>query len=100
MFSLSRVICVGTYVRDKLSIYLLHNGSSSCEGMNLCSFWRPISAMSLLKSPHSICMWFGCASICILMVCCMVGINLIFQYVKACINVLLAMIVMDDFLHV
>ena len=46
-------------------------------GVNLYSFWRPISAMSLLKSPHSIYVWFGCASICILMVCCMVGINLI-----------------------
>ena len=46
-------------------------------GVNLCSFWHPISAMSLLKSPHSIYVWFGCASICILMVCCMVGINLI-----------------------
>ena len=68
---------VGIYVRDKLSIHLFHNTSSFCRGMNLCSFWRPISAMSLLKSPHSIYVWFGCASICILMVCCMVGINLI-----------------------
>ena len=67
---------VGIYVRDKLSIYLLHNMSSSYGGVNLCPFWRPISAMSLLKPLHSIYVWFGCASICILMVCCMVGINL------------------------
>ena len=45
-------------------------------GMYL-SFWHPISAMSLLKSPHSIYVRFECASICVLMVCCMVGINLI-----------------------
>ena len=68
---------VGIYVRDKLSIYLLYNRSFSCGGMNLCSFWRPISAISLLKSLHSIYVWFGCASIYILVVCCMVGINLI-----------------------
>ena len=77
MSSLSKVIFVGIYVRDKLSIYLLHNRSSSCGEVNLCSFWRPISAMSLLKSLLSIYVWFRCASICILMVCCMVGINLI-----------------------
>ena len=40
-------------------------------------FFRLISAMSLLKSPHNMCMWFGCESICILMVCCMIGISLI-----------------------
>ena len=68
---------VGIYVRDKLLAYIFHNMSSSYGGMNLCSFCRPISAMSLLKSPHSIYVWFGCASICILMVCCMVGINLV-----------------------
>ena len=68
---------VGIYVRSKLLVYVFHSRSSSCGGMNLCSFCRPISAISLLKSPHSIYVWFGCASICILMVCCMVGINLI-----------------------
>ena len=68
--------------------------------MNLCSFSGPISAMSLLKSPHSIYVWFGHASICTLMVCCMVGINLISSICEGMYNVLLAMIVMDDFLHV
>ena len=68
---------VEIYVRDKLSIYLLHNRFSSCGGVNLCSFSCPTSAMSLLKSLHNIYVWFGCASVCILMVCCMVGINLI-----------------------
>ena len=68
---------VGIYVRDKFSVYIFHNRSSSCGGVNLCSFCHPISTISLLKSPHRIYVWFGCASICILMVCCMVGINLI-----------------------
>ena len=68
---------VGIYVRDKLSAYIFHNMSSSCRGVNLCSFCCPISAMSLLKSPQSIYVWFGCASILILMVCCMIGINLV-----------------------
>ena len=54
--------------------------------------------MSLLKSVHSICMWFECASICILIVVVWLRLILYLQYVKACINVLLAMIVMDDFL--
>ena len=46
-------------------------------GVNLCSFCLPISAMSLLKSPHIIYVWFGCALICVLMVCCMTGISFI-----------------------
>ena len=67
---------VGIYVRDKLSTYIFHTRSSSCGGVSLCSFCHPIRAISLVKSPHSIYVWFGCASICILMVCCMIGINL------------------------
>ena len=63
---------VGIYVRDRLSTYIFHSISSSCGGVNLCSFCRPISAMSLLKSPHSMYVWFGCASIYSLMVCCVV----------------------------
>ena len=67
---------VGMYVRGRLSTYIFHSMSSSCGGVNLCSFCRPISAMSLLKSPHNMYVWFGCASICSLMVCCMDGISL------------------------
>ena len=51
---------VEIYVRDKLSPYLFHNRFFSCKRVNLCSFYRPISAMSLLKSPHNIHVWFGC----------------------------------------
>ena len=68
---------VGIYARDRLLVYVFHLRSSSCEGVNLCSFCLPISAIPLLKSPHSIYVWFGCVSISLLMVCCMVGINLI-----------------------
>ena len=66
----------GIYAKDKLSAYIFHTRSSSCRGVNLCSLCHPISAISLLKSPHSIYMWVGFASICVLMVCCMIGISL------------------------
>ena len=68
---------VGIYARDKLSVYVFHLRSSSCGGVNLCSYCLPISAISLLKSPHSMFVWFGCMSISLLMVCCIVGISLI-----------------------
>ena len=68
---------VGIYARDKLSVYVFHLRSFSCGGVNLCSYYLPISAIFLLKSPHSIYVWFGCVSISLLMVCCIVGINLI-----------------------
>ena len=58
-------------------MYVLHVWSSSCGGIYLNSFWCSISAISLLKSPHNICVWLGCESICILIVCCMIGISLI-----------------------
>ena len=32
-----------------------HSVSSVCGGVVMYSFWRPIRAMSLLKSPHNIC---------------------------------------------
>ena len=37
--------------------------SSSCGGVLLLLFCLPISAMSRLKSPHRMCMWFGCVVI-------------------------------------
>ena len=91
---------VGIYVKNKLSAYIFHTRSSSCRGVNLCSFCCPISAIFLLKALHSIYVWFGCAFICILMVCCMIGISLNLHCEKACINVLLTMVVLDDFLYV
>ena len=48
---------VGMYVRDKLSAYVFHSRSFSCGGVNLCSFCRPISTISLLKSLHNIYVW-------------------------------------------
>ena len=65
------------YVRDRLSVYVFHLKSSSCGGVILCSYCLPISAISLLKSPHSMCVWLGCVSISFLMVCSIVGISLI-----------------------
>ena len=54
---------VGIYVRDRLLVYVFYSMSCSSGGVNLCSFCHPISTMSLLKSPHNIYMWFGCAAI-------------------------------------
>ena len=52
---------VGIYVRDRLLIYIFHLKSSSYGRVNLCSFYLPISAISLLKSPHSIyCVYWIC----------------------------------------
>jgi hypothetical protein len=33
------------------------------------SFCRPMKAISLLKSPHSIWKWFGCVMICCVICC-------------------------------
>ena len=65
------------YVKNRLSVYVLHVRSSSCGGIYFNSFWHPISAISLLKSLHNMYVLFGCEFICILLVCCMIGISLI-----------------------
>ena len=70
------------YINNGLSIYVLYVRSSSYGGVYLNLFWRPINAIFLLKSPHNICMWFGCESICILMVCYMILV-LYLQCVRA-----------------
>ena len=75
------------YVNNRLSLYVLYVRSSSCKGIYLSLFWCPISAISLLMSPHNICVWFGFESICILIVCCMIGISLISSMCGACIYV-------------
>ena len=54
-----------------------HSISSTCGGVVLYSFWRPIRAMSLLKSPHIICVWFGWLVVCCVMFCCIIGMSLI-----------------------
>ena len=65
------------YVNNRLSVYVFHVWSFSCGRVYLNLFWHPITAISLLKFSHNICVWFGCESICILIVCCMIGISLI-----------------------
>ena len=65
-------------------MYALHLRSSSLWGVGggvvPCSFCLPISAMSLVKSRHKVCVcvcvWFGCAIICVFMVCIISGMNL------------------------
>ena len=36
-----------------------HSISSDCGGVVVYPFCRPIRAISLLKSPHRICVWLG-----------------------------------------
>ena len=42
----------------------------------LCSFCRPIRAMSLLKSPHNMCIWLKCVVVCCVMFSWIVGMYL------------------------
>ena len=42
-------------MRCRLFVNVRHSISSVCGGVVLCLFWRPIRAMSLLKSPHRMC---------------------------------------------
>ena len=53
-----------------------HSMSSGCGGVVLWSLYRPIRAMSLLKSPHKMWMWFGCAMVCCVISCFIIGICL------------------------
>ena len=34
-------------------------------------------AMSLLKSPHKMCVWFGWLVVCCIIFCCIIGISLV-----------------------
>ena len=43
------------------------------------SFCRPMRAISLLKLPHRMYVWFGYVVIKVLIVCCIIGINLTFS---------------------
>ena len=53
----------------RLVVSVRHSISSACGGVVLCSFWRPIRAMSLLKSPQRMCAWFEYLLICCVIVC-------------------------------
>ena len=54
---------VGIYSRLRIVVKFFHWMSSSCGGTLLLLFYLPVSAISLLKSPHKMCVWFGCAII-------------------------------------
>ena len=54
---------VGIYSRLRVVVKFFHWMSSSCGGVLLLLFCLPISAISLLKSPHKMCVWFWCAVI-------------------------------------
>ena len=54
---------VGIYSRLRVEVKFFHWMSSSCGGVLPLLFCRPVSAMSRLKSPHKMCIWFGCVFI-------------------------------------
>jgi hypothetical protein len=64
-------------VSCRLFINVRHSMSSACGDVVMYSYWGPIRAISLLKSPHIMCMWFGWLVVCCVMFCCIIGINLI-----------------------
>ena len=51
---------VGIYSRLRDIVKFFHWKSSSCGGVLVLLFCLPLSAMSWLKSPHSVYMWLGC----------------------------------------
>ena len=54
---------VGIYSKFRDVVKFFHWMSSSCGGVLVLLFCLPISAMSRLKSPHKMYVWFGCAAI-------------------------------------
>ena len=46
---------MGMYVSWRLSVNVRHSLSSSCGGVVVYPFCRPLRAISLLKSPHMMC---------------------------------------------
>ena len=66
---------MGTYVSCRLFVNACQSTSSTSGGVIVCSFWRPIRAMSLLKSPHSMCVWCGWFVICWVMFCWIIGMD-------------------------
>ena len=66
---------MGIYVSWRLFVNVCHSISSACGGVITYSFCLPIRAMSLLKSPHRISVWFGWLVFCCVMFCCIIGIS-------------------------
>ena len=56
------------YSRLSESVKFLHWMSSSCGGVLVLLFCLPMSAISRLKSPHSIYVWLWCAEIWVVIV--------------------------------
>ena len=53
---------VGIYSKFRDVVKFFH-WMSSCDGVLVLLFCLPICAMSRLKSPHKMYVWFGCAAI-------------------------------------
>ena len=68
---------MGIYVSLRLFVNVRHSISSACGGVVMYPFCRPMRAISLLKSPHKMCVWFGWFVVCCIIFCCIIGISLI-----------------------
>ena len=54
---------VGIYSKLRVVVKSFHWISSSCGGVLMLLFYLLVSTMFCLKSPHRMCMWFGCVVI-------------------------------------
>ena len=71
----------------------LHSVSSVCGGVVFWSLCRPIRAISLLKSPHRMWVWFGCA-----VICCVISRFIIGMYLMSsmCVGIYMCIISHGD----
>ena len=83
------MLFVGMHLSRMEFVKALHSVSSVCGGVMFRSLCRPIRAISLLKSPHSMWVWFGCVVICCVISCFIMGmylVSLVCVGIYMCIN--------------
>lgn len=68
---------VGIYLSCNAYVNARHSISYGCGGVVLWSFCRPIKAISILKSPHRMYVWFGYVVICCVIVCFIIWMYLV-----------------------
>jgi hypothetical protein len=61
----------------RLFVNARHSISSACGGVVMYLFCLPIKAMSMLKSPHRMCMWLGWLVVCCVIFCYIIGISIV-----------------------
>ena len=83
------MLFVGMYLSWMEFVNALHSVSSVYGGVVFRSLCLLIRAISLLKSPHRMWVWFGCAAICCVISCFIIGMYLVSSVcvgIYMCIN--------------